>query len=153
MCLKPTGENHSSHLPTSWVCWQSLAFLYTCIAPVSAYVITWDYSLLVSCLQVTFYVFLLKFLFFSYFGCSGSLLHCTCFVAACSIYFPDQGSNPGPYWECRVLATGPTVQFSSVQFSRSIMSVSLQFHGLQHSRLPCPSPTPGSCSNSCPSSR
>ena len=25
-------------------------------------------------------------------------------------------------------------------------------HGLQHARLPCPSPTPGSCSNSCPSS-
>ena len=28
---------------------------------------------------------------------------------------------------------------------------SLQPHGLQHSRLPCPSPTPGACSNSCPS--
>ena len=26
-------------------------------------------------------------------------------------------------------------------------------HGLQHARLPCPSPTPGACSNSCPSSR
>ena len=25
-------------------------------------------------------------------------------------------------------------------------------HGLQHTRLPCPSPTPGACSNSCPSS-
>jgi len=40
----------------------------------------------------------------------------------------------------------------SVQFSRSIMSNSLQPHGLQHSRLPCPSPTPRACSNSCPSS-
>ena len=29
----------------------------------------------------------------------------------------------------------------------------LQSHGLQHARLPCPSPTPGTCSNSCPSSR
>ena len=29
----------------------------------------------------------------------------------------------------------------------------LQLHGLQHTRLPCPSPTPGACSNSCPSSR
>ena len=29
------------------------------------------------------------------------------------------------------------------------MSDSLQLHGLQHSRLPCPSPTPGACSNSC----
>ena len=33
------------------------------------------------------------------------------------------------------------------------MSNSLQPHELQHSRLPCPSPTPRACSNSCPSSR
>ena len=33
------------------------------------------------------------------------------------------------------------------------MSDSLQPHGLQHSRLPCPSPTPGACSNSCPLSQ
>ena len=32
------------------------------------------------------------------------------------------------------------------------MSDSLHPHGLQHSRLPCPSPTPRACSNSCPSS-
>ena len=32
------------------------------------------------------------------------------------------------------------------------MSNLLQPHGLQHARLPCPSPTPGVCSNSCPSS-
>ena len=42
---------------------------------------------------------------------------------------------------------------SSVQFSRSVMSNVLQPHGLQHARLPCPSPTPGACSNSCPSSQ
>ena len=30
------------------------------------------------------------------------------------------------------------------------MSDSLQPNGLQHARLPCPSPTPGACSNSCP---
>ena len=35
--------------------------------------------------------------------------------------------------------------FSSVQ---SLMSDSLQPHGLQHTRPPCPSPTPGACSNS-----
>ena len=40
-----------------------------------------------------------------------------------------------------------------VQFSRSVMSDSLWPHGLQPSRLPCPSPTPGACSSSCPSSR
>ena len=38
------------------------------------------------------------------------------------------------------------------QFSRSV-SDPLQPHGLQHARLPCPSPTPGACSSSCPSSR
>ena len=38
-----------------------------------------------------------------------------------------------------------------VQFSQSVMSDSLQPHGLQHTRLPCPSPTPGLCSNSCKS--
>ena len=34
-----------------------------------------------------------------------------------------------------------------------VVSYSLQPHGLQHTRLPYPSPTPGACSNSCPSSR
>ena len=38
----------------------------------------------------------------------------------------------------------------SVQFSCSVMSNSLQPYGLQHARLPCPSPTPSACSNSCP---
>ena len=33
------------------------------------------------------------------------------------------------------------------------MSDSLRPHGLQHARLPCPSPTPGACSKSCPSSQ
>ena len=43
--------------------------------------------------------------------------------------------------------------FTSVgQFSCSVVSDSLRPHGLQHSRLRCPSPTPRACSNSCPSS-
>ena len=41
----------------------------------------------------------------------------------------------------------------SFQFSHSAMSDSLQSHGLQHTRPPCPSPTPGVYSNSCPLSR
>ena len=41
---------------------------------------------------------------------------------------------------------------SSVQFSHSVVSVSLQPHWLQYARHPCPSPNPGACSNSCPSS-
>ena len=38
----------------------------------------------------------------------------------------------------------------SVQFSRSVMSDSLQPHGLKHIRPPCPSPTPRGYSHSCP---
>ena len=45
------------------------------------------------------------------------------------------------------------VQFSSVQFSRSVVSDSLQSHESQHARPPCPSPTPGVHSDSCPSSQ
>ena len=44
-------------------------------------------------------------------------------------------------------------QFSSVQFSRSVMSDSLWPHESQHMRPPCPSPTPGVYPNSCPLSR
>ena len=44
-------------------------------------------------------------------------------------------------------------QFSSVQFSHSVMSESLRPHELQHARPPCPSPTPGVHSDSCSSSR
>ena len=40
-----------------------------------------------------------------------------------------------------------------LQLSCSVMSDSLQPHGLQHTRLLCPSPTPGACSNLCPSSQ
>ena len=45
-----------------------------------------------------------------------------------------------------------TFCFSSVQFSRSVMSDSLWPHELQHIRPPCPSPTPGAYANSWPSS-
>ena len=41
---------------------------------------------------------------------------------------------------------------SSGQFSHSVMSDSLRPHGLKHTKLPCPSKTPGIYSNSCPSS-
>ena len=43
--------------------------------------------------------------------------------------------------------------FSSVQFSLSVVSNSLQPHEPQHSRPPCPSPTPGVHPNPCPLSR
>ena len=46
-----------------------------------------------------------------------------------------------------------SVQKGYFQFSPSVVSDSLPPHGLQHARLPCPSPTPGAYSNSCPLSR
>ena len=45
----------------------------------------------------------------------------------------------------------PLLSFS--QFSCSVVSDSLWPQGLQHARVPCPSPTPRACSNSCPSSQ
>ena len=44
----------------------------------------------------------------------------------------------------------PVLHYLPVHFSRSVTFDSLQPHGLQHARLPCLSPTPGACSNSCP---
>ena len=55
-------------------------------------------------------------------------------------------------WNCKTSRKNVSLLFIySVQFSWSVMSDSLRPHGLQHTRLPCPSPTPGACSNSCPS--
>ena len=51
------------------------------------------------------------------------------------------------------LAWGQNMIGVMVQFSHSVMSDSLQPHGLQHARLLCPSLSPGVCSNSCPLSR
>ena len=54
------------------------------------------------------------------------------------------------YKASKWLITHFSVQFS--QFSHSVMSNSLRPHGLQLTRLPCPSPTPRACLNSCPPS-
>ena len=51
------------------------------------------------------------------------------------------------------MLTTVILSFSSVRFSRSVVSDSLWPHGLQHVRPPCPSPTPGVYSNSCPLSQ
>ena len=45
------------------------------------------------------------------------------------------------------------MKFTSVQFSCSVVFDSLWPHGLRHARLPCPSPSPWACSDSCPSSQ
>ena len=52
-----------------------------------------------------------------------------------------------------VISFLPRSQFSSVQFSHSVVSESLRPHESQHSRPPCPSPTPRVHSNSCPLSQ
>ena len=51
------------------------------------------------------------------------------------------------------LIPGYAVPFSSGRFSHSVVSNSFWPHRLQHARTPCPSPTPGIYSNSCPSSQ
>ena len=53
-------------------------------------------------------------------------------------------------WPLKSLVLTP---FNSVQFSHSVVSDSLQSHELQHTRPPCPSPTPRVYSNPCPSSQ
>ena len=55
--------------------------------------------------------------------------------------------DKGPYSQGIVVS-----DVSSVQFSCSVISDSLQPQGLQHTRLSCLSPTPGACSNSSPQS-
>ena len=55
----------------------------------------------------------------------------------------EGGENAKSKWDTLVLTY-------SVRFSHSVMSSSLQPCGLQHSRPPCPSPTPRAYSNSCP---
>ena len=47
----------------------------------------------------------------------------------------------------------PFIGINSVQIGHSVMVFSLQPHGLQHARTPCPSPTPGIYSKSWPLSQ
>ena len=74
------------------------------------------------------------------------------------------GWGHGDEWDCKIYlwskikARGMVsrrilLTTSSVQFSHSVVCSSLRPHGLQHARLSCPPPTPGTCSNSCPWSR
>ena len=55
----------------------------------------------------------------------------------------------------KLMASGPITswQITSVQFSRSVVSDTLRPHGLQHTRIPCLSPTPRAYSNSYPLSQ
>ena len=84
-------------------------------------------------------------------------------VNSLNAYLPDWSSKPSIIYTVNLpsyllspllCSTTPTTHiFICLQFSCSVMSNFLQPHGLQHARTPCPSPTPGACSNSCPSSQ
>ena len=74
----------------------------------------------------------------------GIKIHLSVAIGGCLFRFSLEGQSSFPM----VLS-----QFSSVQFSRSVVSDSLRPHESQHTRPPCPSSTPGVHSNSCPSSR
>ena len=75
---------------------------------------------------------------------------------------PDPGikaaslSSPalaGRFFTTSATGEAPSVAFQFRQSSRSVVSDSLQPHGLQHARPPCPSPTPRVHSNPCPLSQ
>ena len=66
----------------------------------------------------------------------------------------DTDSNSSPWILTLLLASViESLQFSSVQFIRSVVFDSLGPHESQHTRPPCPSPTPGVHSDSCPPSQ
>ena len=62
-------------------------------------------------------------------------------------------SSKGRKYIYCVVSIVTMVSMGSSQFSHSVMSDYLGPQGLQHAKVPCPSPTPRVCSNSCPSSR
>ena len=62
----------------------------------------------------------------------------------------DSFNSINPLFVSQALRSGI---YYNVQFSCSVMSDSLWPHELQHTRTPCPPPTPGACSNSRPLSR
>ena len=70
-----------------------------------------------------------------------------------NLYEKDSGSLMNQTRDKNCLPQNTNFQVRSVQFSHSVMSNSLWTHESQHTRPPCPSPTPGVYSNPCPSSR
>ena len=87
------------------------------------------------------------------------ILEWVAFPFSCDL--PNPGMEPrSPTLQANSLPAEPQgkpssltkMQFSSVQFSRSVVSDSLRPHESQHTRPPCSSPSPGVHSDSCPSS-
>ena len=59
----------------------------------------------------------------------------------------------GVEWSIDVSFPSPLLLLYTLLFSHSVVSTSLRPHGLQHTRLPCPSPSPWVHSKSCPLSQ
>ena len=59
----------------------------------------------------------------------------------CHDFLLESGLGQGGHW-------GHRNKWETIQSSHSVVSESLQPYGLQHTRLPCLSPTPRACSNS-----
>ena len=79
----------------------------------------------------------------------------SCTIISPYYYSSALGLNTVPSWGATFQMAGTwkeCIQFNSVQFSRSVLSNSLQPHEPQHTRPPCLSPTPRVYPNSCPSS-
>ena len=66
------------------------------------------------------------------------------------IPIPKKGSTKECANHQTIALISQASKFNSVQFSHSVVSNSFWPHWLQHARPPCPSPTPGVYSNSCP---
>ena len=78
-----------------------------------------------------------------------SHLHLCSFLSYCWIILPSWGLMLSVYFYDR----GGGWRVLLLLFNHPVLSDSLWPPGLQHARLPCPSPSPGACSNSCPLSR
>ena len=71
--------------------------------------------------------------------------------------FPPLRDHPHPgiksCFLCLLHGHADSLPLAPLQFRCSVLSNSLQLHGLQHARLPCPTSTPRACSNSSPLSQ
>ena len=147
----PLLEDLISHSPDKWLSWglELLLHMYTttgglyCVSQQSIVIIPGSnmakgvQNVYIGTCIIFFSEFLvLGFLVPSFFSLEGSG-HCFRFPSNC------------PDLECGSWYLVIIPKSHSVQFSCSVMSDSLRPHGLQHTRLPYPSPTPEACSNSC----
>ena len=90
-----------------------------------------------------------KFLIYVFLS-NNTAVHCWDILRSGSSLLRYQAEEKERGKECKWLSNHG---IGSVQFSRSVISNSLRPHEPQHTRPPCPSPTPGVHANPCPSSR